>query len=38
MCAPCKQRRGPQYPSLLSGARELVEKISAIQSISEDNE
>ena len=38
MCALCKQRRGPQYPSLLSGARELVEKISAIPSISEGNE
>ena len=38
MCALCKQRRGPPYPVLLSGARELVEKISAIPSISEDNE
>ena len=38
MCALCKQRRGPPYPVLLSGARELVEEISAIPSISEDNE
>ena len=38
MCALCKQRQGPPYPVLLSGARELVEKISAIPSISEDNE
>ena len=29
---------GPPYPVLLSGARELVEKISAIPSISESNE
>ena len=38
MCALCKQRRGPPYLVLLSGARELGEKISAILSISEDNE
>lgn len=29
-CPLCKQRRGPLYPVLLSGARELVEKVSAI--------
>ena len=29
-CPLCKQRRGPMYPILLSGMRELSEKVSVI--------
>lgn len=29
-CPLCKQRRGPMYPILLSGVRELSEKVSVI--------
>lgn len=29
-CPLCKQRRGPMYPILLSGMRELTEKVSVI--------
>ena len=29
-CPLCKQQRGPMYPILLSGMRELSEKVSVI--------
>lgn len=40
LCPLCKQKRGPLYPILLSGTKELVQKVSCIPNVQDnaDNE